>query len=72
MCDVQELCGRDRGECEGKGDTRRLGRCKEKQGTARRPQGDTGDRKEDAGDCKEDTGDHKETARRCREMQGIK
>ena len=86
MCDVQELRGRVCKERKGKGDTRRLGRHKEKQETARRLQVDTGDCKETArrlqGDCKEtarrcrrlqgDAGDCKEDAGRRRETQGIK
>ena len=81
MCDVQELRGRDRKECEGKGDTGRLGRRKETQETAgrrKRPQGDardpretqetTGRRKRPQGDAR----DRKEDAGRRRETQGIK
>ena len=63
MCDVQELRRRDHKECEGKGDTGRLGRRKEKQETARRTQGD-------AGNCKEDAGRHRRPQGRCRETQG--
>ena len=58
MCNVPEVRGRVHKEREGKGDTGRLGRCKEKQETARRPQ--------------ETAGDRKKTAGRRRETQGIK
>ena len=70
MCNVPEVCRRVRKEHEGKGDTGRLGRRKEKQETARRPQ-------ETAGRCRETQGDagrRRETqgdAGRRREMQGI-
>ena len=77
MCDVQELRGRVCEECEGKGDTGRLGRRKKTQETARRlqettrrPQGDTGRCRETQGD----TGRHRETqgdTGRHRETQGI-
>ena len=69
MCNVPEVRGRIRKEREGKGDTRRLGRHKEKQETARRPQGDAGRRREtqgDAGRRRETQGD----AGRRRETQG--
>ena len=69
MCDVQELRGRDCKECEGKGDTGRLGRRKETQETAgrrKRPQGDTRDRRE----TQETTGRHKRPQGGRREMQG--
>ena len=77
MCDVQELRGRVCEEREGKGDTGRLGRHKETQETARRPQERCRETQEtarkmqgDAGDCREDTGRHREMqgdAGRCRE-----
>ena len=49
MCNVLEVRRRVRKEREGKGDTGRLGRRKEKQETARRPQGDAGRRRETQG-----------------------
>ena len=70
MCNVPEVRGRVRKEHEDKGDTGRLGRCKEKQETARRPQETAGRHREtqgDAGRCRETQGD----AGRCRETQGI-
>ena len=58
MCNVPEVRGRVRKEREGKGDTGRLGRRKEKQETARRSQerhretqGDTGRHRETQGDA---------------------
>ena len=52
MCDVQELHRRVCEEREGKGDTGRLGRCKETQETA----GDRRDMQGDAGRCRELSG----------------
>ena len=64
MCNVLEVHGRVRKEHEGKGDTGKLGRRKEKQETAKRPQetarrlqGDAGRRRETQGDA----GRHRET-----------
>ena len=57
MCNVQEVRGRVRKEREGKGETGRLGRHKEKQETARRLQETARRLQGDAGRCREMQGD---------------